>query len=89
MTLSWPGTGTQSGPSCGRRLPVRRAALALAAACLMVAAAGCSTAAPAAVPAAGGVAGIRQIPVGVGSPPLRGTLTLPAGKGPPMIWTCG
>lgn len=28
------------------------------------------------------VAGVRQIPVGVGSPPLEGTLTLPAGKGP-------
>jgi uncharacterized protein len=25
---------------------------------------------------------VRQIPVGVGSPPLRGTLTLPAGSGP-------
>ena len=28
------------------------------------------------------VPGIRQVPVGVGSPPLKGTLTLPAGKGP-------
>jgi dienelactone hydrolase len=28
------------------------------------------------------VPGMRQIPVGVGSPPLKGTLTLPAGKGP-------
>jgi pimeloyl-ACP methyl ester carboxylesterase len=28
------------------------------------------------------VAGVRQIPVGVGSPPLKATLTLPAGKGP-------
>lgn len=28
------------------------------------------------------VTGIRQIPVGVGSPPLKGTLTLPAGNGP-------
>jgi pimeloyl-ACP methyl ester carboxylesterase len=27
-------------------------------------------------------AGIRQLPVGVGTPPLTGTLTLPAGKGP-------
>lgn len=27
-------------------------------------------------------ADVRQIPVGVGSPPLTGTLTLPAGKGP-------
>ena len=26
--------------------------------------------------------GIRQIAVGVGSPPLKGTLTLPAGSGP-------
>jgi alpha-beta hydrolase superfamily lysophospholipase len=26
-------------------------------------------------------AGIRQVPVGIGSPPLKGTLTLPAGKG--------
>jgi pimeloyl-ACP methyl ester carboxylesterase len=28
------------------------------------------------------VAGMRQLPVGVGSPPLKGTLTLPHGKGP-------
>jgi hypothetical protein len=28
------------------------------------------------------VPGLRQIPVGVGSPPLKGTLTLPPGKGP-------
>ena len=28
------------------------------------------------------VPGIRQVPLGVGSPPLKGTLTLPAGKGP-------
>jgi uncharacterized protein len=27
-------------------------------------------------------AGIRQLPVGVGTPPLTGTLTLPTGKGP-------
>ncbi len=33
-------------------------------------------------PATGSAAGVRQIPVGVGSPPLRGTLTLPAGRGP-------
>jgi len=26
--------------------------------------------------------GVRQIPIGVGSPPLRGTLTLPVGRGP-------
>lgn len=26
--------------------------------------------------------GVRQVPVGVGSPPLKGTLTLPAGEGP-------
>jgi dienelactone hydrolase len=32
--------------------------------------------------AASSVAQVRQIPVGVGSPPLRGTLTLPAGTGP-------
>ena len=32
-------------------------------------------------PAAASPAGVRQIPVGVGSPPLTGTLTLPAGKG--------
>jgi pimeloyl-ACP methyl ester carboxylesterase len=36
-----------------------------------------STAPPASV-----VPGVRQIPVGVGSPSLKGTLTLPAGKGP-------
>jgi pimeloyl-ACP methyl ester carboxylesterase len=28
------------------------------------------------------VEGVQQIPIGVGSPPLQGTLTLPAGKGP-------
>jgi uncharacterized protein len=28
------------------------------------------------------VPGVRQIPVGVGSPPLKGTLTLPSGNGP-------
>lgn len=33
-------------------------------------------------PAASNVAGVRQIAVGVGSPPLRGTLTLPDRKGP-------
>jgi pimeloyl-ACP methyl ester carboxylesterase len=32
---------------------------------------------PSAVPS-----GVRQLPVGVGSPPLTGTLTLPGGKGP-------
>jgi uncharacterized protein len=32
--------------------------------------------------ATGSAAGVRQIPVGVGSPPLHGTLTLPAGHGP-------
>lgn len=26
--------------------------------------------------------GVREIPIGIGSPPLRGTLTLPAGTGP-------
>jgi len=29
-----------------------------------------------------GAGGVRQIPVGVGSPPLKGTLTLPPGNGP-------
>jgi dienelactone hydrolase len=33
-------------------------------------------------PATSNASGVRQIPVGVGSPPLRGALTLPAGKGP-------
>lgn len=33
-------------------------------------------------PATGAAAGVRQLPVGVGSQPLKGTLTLPAGKGP-------
>ena len=36
----------------------------------------------AASPAASATAGVRQIPVAIGSPPLKGTLTLPAGKGP-------
>lgn len=49
-------------------------------------AAGCSSAAPppahaATPPADASPAGIRQIPVGVGSPRLTGTLTLPAGNG--------
>ena len=44
-------------------------------------AAGC-TAAPAPVPASSAAASVRQIAVGVGSPPLKGTLTLPAGPGP-------
>ncbi len=35
-----------------------------------------TTSAPPSVP------GVRQVPVGVGSPPLKGTLTLPSGKGP-------
>ena len=33
-------------------------------------------------PTGSAAAGVRQIAVGVGSPPLKGTLTLPAGKGP-------
>jgi len=33
-------------------------------------------------PAIGEPPGVRQISIGVGSPPLKGTLTLPAGKGP-------
>lgn len=33
-------------------------------------------------PATTKASGVQQIPVGVGSPPLRGTLTLPGGKGP-------
>src|ERR1700722_15513068 len=57
-----------------------RAVAALAVAGL-IAAAGCS--APAAPTPAGSVAaGVRQTAVGVGSPPLKGTLTLPAGRGP-------
>ena len=38
--------------------------------------------APPSAPSPASAAGVRQIPAGVGSPPLRGTLTLPAGKGP-------
>jgi hypothetical protein len=37
-----------------------------------------STPPPSTIPAAH----VRQIPIGVGSPPLKGTLTLPAGNGP-------
>ncbi len=33
-------------------------------------------------PVTANATGVRQVPVGVGSPPLKGTLTLPAGKGP-------
>lgn len=33
-------------------------------------------------PATGEPPGVRQVSVGLGSPPLKGTLTLPAGKGP-------
>lgn len=41
-----------------------------------------SPSASAATPAARAAAGVRQIPMEVGSPPLQGTLTVPAGKGP-------
>ncbi len=37
---------------------------------------------PNTTPATTKATGVRQIPVGVGTPPLRGTLMLPAGKGP-------
>lgn len=40
------------------------------------------TATPAPAPTGSAAPGVRQIAVGVGSPPLKGTLTLPAGKGP-------
>jgi pimeloyl-ACP methyl ester carboxylesterase len=40
------------------------------------------TATPTPTPAGSAAAGVRQIAVGVGSPPLKGTLTLPAGAGP-------
>jgi len=40
------------------------------------------TATPTPTPTGSAAAGVRQIAVGVGSPPLKGTLTLPAGKGP-------
>ena len=63
----------------GRRRPARwRAAAAIAAAGLIAAASACGAAAS----AGRATAGIRQIAVGVGSPPLKGTLTLPAGTGP-------
>ncbi len=75
----------------GRCTRFRATAAAVAAAGL-VAAAGCTApaghpvraASPTATPkpADGVAAGIRQIAVGVGSPPLKGTLTLPAGPGP-------
>jgi pimeloyl-ACP methyl ester carboxylesterase len=39
-------------------------------------------ASPAPTPTGTTAAGVRQIAIGVGSPPLKGTLTLPAGKGP-------
>lgn len=41
--------------------------------------------------AVGAPAGVRQMPVGIGSPPLRGTLTLPAGNGrfPAVILVSG
>ena len=58
-----------------RRAPWRTAA----AAGLIMAASGCS---PALSPTGGAAAGVRQIAVGVGSPPLKGTLALPAGNGP-------
>jgi len=79
----------------GRRAG-RRAAPLLAVLGLIAVVAGCGSPAaylspspttgfpssPAATPAASAAAGVRQIPVGVGTPPLKGTLTLPAGKGP-------
>ena len=72
-----------------------RAAASVAAVGLIMAASACSSApshparqpagaSPTATPTPTGsaAAGIRQIAVGVGSPPLKATLTLPAGKGP-------
>jgi dienelactone hydrolase len=72
---------------CSRR-PRRRPALALLAAAIVVAGAASGSAAHplkaafATTPRPTQAATVRQIPVGVGSPPLRGTLTLPAGRGP-------
>ena len=74
----------------------RRAAPLLAVLGVVAVAAGCSStvanpspgattglpSGSAATPAASAAAAVRQIAVEVGSPPLRGTLTLPAGKGP-------
>jgi len=80
----------------GRSLPgLRRRGLLPVALVLLAALAGCGSAGhrpsgattglspgSAAISAAGAAAGVRQIPVKVASPPLKGTLTLPAGKGP-------
>jgi alpha-beta hydrolase superfamily lysophospholipase len=63
----------------GRRRAAWRAAVSIAAAGLIMAASGCSRAP---WPTGHVAAGVRQIAVGVGSPPLKGTLTLPAGNGP-------
>ena len=93
--LPRPGTAGPSAMIIGRRRARWRAVAALAAAGL-IAAAGCSapaahparttspTATPAPTPTPTGrvSAGVRQIAMGVGSPPLQGTLTLPAGPGP-------
>jgi uncharacterized protein len=75
-----------------RRRRARWRAVAALAAAGLIAAAGCSapaahparTTSPTATPTPTGsvTAGVRQIAVGVGSPPLKGTLTLPAGPGP-------
>lgn len=61
--------------------PRRRVALAVAAA-MMIAVAGCGSGAQHSTPKALASAAVRQLAVGVGSPPLRATLTLPAGGGP-------
>ena len=66
-------------PMTGRRRAPWRTAVTIAAAGLIMAASACGSAPS---PTGGATAGVRQIPVGVGSPPLKGTLTLPAGNGP-------
>jgi pimeloyl-ACP methyl ester carboxylesterase len=69
-------TGRHRRARCG-------AAASIAAVGLIMAASACSsTAMPTPTPTGSAAAGVRQIAVGVGSPPLKGTLTLPAGKGP-------
>lgn len=74
----------------GRGSTLRRVALVMTAG-LVVGAAACSNSAPASCSQGHGcprtgpastAAGVRQVSVGIGSPALRGTLTMPAGAGP-------
>jgi hypothetical protein len=77
-----------TAPRRARRSAARWAAVTLVASLSAIVTAGCGSAAStsaASKTSAGSVSGasaVRQSSVGVGSPPLKGTLTLPSGHGP-------